>query len=92
MVEKTYTVEETLQRLISKISRKKKVVLTPSSTFRELGADSLDVVQILVSLEDIFGIDLVDAEMKSISSMKDFIDYVQKKVDEKKKLEKRGEL
>jgi acyl carrier protein len=87
MVEKTYTVEETLQRLISKISRKKNVVLTPSSTFRELGVDSLDVVQILVSLEDIFGIDLVDAEMKSINSMKDFIDYVQKKVDEKKKLE-----
>ena len=84
MVNKTPTVEETIRRLIIRINKNDNIIITPNSTFRELGVDSLDVVQIMVSLEDIYGIDLVDDEMKSIKNMKDFIKYIQNKIGEKK--------
>ena len=83
--ENTMTVEETLRKIVKKITRKEEVVLTPTTTFKELGADSLDVVQILVALEEAFDIELVDEDLKSLNNMGDFIGYVKKKVAEKKK-------
>ena len=82
--DKTMEVEETLRKIVAKITRKEDVVLTPTTTFKELGADSLDVVQIMVALEEAFDIELVDEEMKAINNMGGFIDYVKKKVAEKK--------
>jgi len=83
-VNKTQEVEETLRKIIAKITRKENVELTPTTTFKELGADSLDVVQVMVALEEAFDIELVDEEMKAINNMGGFIDYVKKKVAEKK--------
>ncbi len=83
--ENTMTVEETLSKIIKKITRKENVVLTPTTTFKEIGADSLDVVQILVALEEAFDIELVDEDLKSLNNMGDFMGYVKKKVAEKKK-------
>jgi acyl carrier protein len=83
-IDKTQEVEETLRKIVAKITRKENVVLTPTTTFKELGADSLDVVQIMVALEEAFDIELVDEEMKSLTNMGGFIDYVKKKVAAKK--------
>ncbi len=83
-VDKTAEVEETLRKIVAKITRNENVVLTPTTTFKELGADSLDVVQIMVALEEAFDIELVDEELKAINNMGGFIDYVKKKVAEKK--------
>jgi len=83
-VNKTQEVEETLRKIIAKITRKENVELTPTTTFKELGADSLDVVQVMVAQEEPFDIELVDEEMKAINNMGGFIDYVKKKVAEKK--------
>jgi acyl carrier protein len=83
-IDKTQEVEETLRKIVAKITRKENVVLAPATTFKELGADSLDVVQIMVALEESFDIELVDEDMKGITTMGGFIDYVKKKVAEKK--------
>jgi acyl carrier protein len=83
-VDKTAEVDETLRKIVAKITRKENVVLTPTTTFKELGADSLDVVQIMVALEEAFDIELVDDELKAINNMGGFMDYVKKKVAEKK--------
>jgi acyl carrier protein len=83
--EKTVDVEGTLKKIIAKIIRKEDIVLKPGTTFKELGADSLDVVQVMVALEEAFDIELVDEDMKSLSNMGGFIDYVKKKVAEKNK-------
>jgi acyl carrier protein len=82
--DKAVDVEETLRKIVAKITRNENVVLTPTTTFKELGADSLDVVQVMVALEEAFDIELVDEEMKSLNNMGGFIDYVKKKVAEKK--------
>ncbi len=84
-IENTTQVEETLQKLVAKILRKEDVKINRDMSFKDLGADSLDVVQIMVGLEEALDIELVDEELKSITNMGGFLDYVQKKVDEKKK-------
>jgi acyl carrier protein len=84
-VDKTMEVEETLKKIIAKIIRKQDIVLDPNTTFKELGADSLDVVQVMVALEEAFDIELQDEDMKSLTNMGGFIDYVKKKVAEKNK-------
>lgn len=79
------SVEDTLQKIVARVLRKDDIVLSPTTSFKELGADSLDVVQIMVALEESLDIELVDEELKAITNMGGFIDYVKKKVAEKKK-------
>jgi acyl carrier protein len=83
-VDRTQEVDEVLRKAIAKITRNENVVITPTTTFKDLGADSLDVVQIMVALEEAFDIELVDEEMKALTDMGGFIAYVKKKVAEKK--------
>lgn len=47
-----------------------------SSIANELGADSLDVVEIVMSLEDEFGIVIPDDAMKQTMSVGDVVDFV----------------
>ncbi|MCR4944645.1 MAG: acyl carrier protein [Clostridium sp.] len=49
------------------------------TTFEELGADSLDLFQVVIEIEDKYGIQLEDAE--KIKSVKDAVDYVEAKLN-----------
>ncbi len=82
--EKTMGVEETLRKIVAKIIRKEDVVLDPNTSFKDLGADSLDIVQIMVAIEEAYDIELVDEELKAVGNLGGFIDYIKKKVAEKK--------
>ena len=82
--EKTMGVEETLRKIVAKIIRKEDVVLDPNTSFKDLGADSLDIVQIMVAIEEAYDIELVDEELKSVTNLGGFIGYIKKKVAEKK--------
>ncbi len=77
------SVEETMQKIVSRIVRKDDIDLTSTTTFKDLGADSLDIVQILVALEEAFDIELEDEALKAINNMGEFLDYVKGKVAEK---------
>ncbi|MDO5038089.1 MULTISPECIES: acyl carrier protein [unclassified Clostridium] len=50
--------------------------VTMETTFEDLGADSLDLFQVVIEIEEKFGIQLEDAE--SIKSIKDAVEYVEK--------------
>lgn len=45
------------------------------TTFEELGADSLDLFQVVIEIEEKYGIQLEDAE--KIKSVKDAVDFVE---------------
>mgnify|MGYP003412311876 FL=1 len=45
----------------------------------DLGADSLDVVELVMALEEKFGIEVPDEEAEKIATVKDVVDYIQKK-------------
>lgn len=43
----------------------------------ELGADSLDIVEMIMAFSDEFGIDIPDGEAKNISTVKDIVTYLE---------------
>ncbi len=74
------TVEETLKRIVLKITRKKDAPFSTATTLTELGADSLDRVQILIALEDEYEIEISDEEISQTPDMASFIALIKKKV------------
>jgi acyl carrier protein len=83
LTENTTSIEDTLRKLMIKVTHKKVINLTRSATFKDLGADSLAVVHILVAIEDMYGIDIKDEDLKNIVNIGGFVDYVTRKVKEK---------
>ncbi len=52
--------------------------VTPEASFLDdLGGDSLDVVELVMALEDEFGITIPDADVEKISTVQDAIRYVE---------------
>lgn len=77
------SVEETIRKIAAKILRKPDIVFNATTTFKDFGADSLDIVQILVAVEDNYGIELNDEDMQKITNTAGFISYVKDKVAKK---------
>jgi acyl carrier protein len=51
----------------------------PESKFVEdLGADSLDVVEMIMALEEKFEIEIPDSEAEKIQTVQDVVDYIEK--------------
>ncbi|PKY93682.1 acyl carrier protein [Facklamia hominis] len=51
-------------------------IITETMTFDDLGADSLDVVEFVMELEDHYGIEFEDEKMEELNNIKDAVDYI----------------
>ena len=52
--------------------------VTPDAKFIEdLGADSLDIVELVMALEETFGISIPDEDAENIKSVGDAVSYIQ---------------
>ena len=47
------------------------------STFEEMDADSLDLVELVMALEEEFGIEISDEEIENIKSVGDVVEHIQ---------------
>lgn len=53
--------------------------ITPNSeVVKDLGADSLDVVELMMALEDEYGITLPEGEVESIKTVQDIVNMMEK--------------
>lgn len=53
--------------------------VTPDASFVEdLGADSLDLTELIMSMEEAFGIEIDDEEAQKLLKVKDAVAYVEK--------------
>ncbi|MFC1861375.1 acyl carrier protein [Chloroflexota bacterium] len=77
------SVEEKVKEIITRIVRKPDIDFTPTTTFKDMSADSLDIVQILVALEDTYDIEIQDEDLQDVTDMGGFIAYIERKVAEK---------
>ena len=56
--------------------------VTPSAKFiDDLGADSLDTVELIMAFEEAFNIEIPDEDAEKIATVQDAIDYIKKKVE-----------
>jgi len=77
------SVEETVKKIVTRIVRKPITDFTPTATFKDFDADSLDIVQILVAVEDTYDIELDDEELQNITDMAGFVAYIERMIAEK---------
>lgn len=53
--------------------------VVPEATLEDLGADSLDMVELIMAIEEEFGIDIPDEDAEGLKSVGDTINYIQEK-------------
>lgn len=54
--------------------------LKVETTFEEIDADSLDIVELVMALEEEFDLEISDQEIENIKSVGDVISYIESKV------------
>lgn len=55
--------------------------VTPGAKFDEdLGADSLDIVELVMQFEEAFDLEIPDDEAEKMTTVKDAVDYIQSQV------------
>ena len=56
--------------------------ITPDSSFIEdLGADSLDLVELIMSMEDEFELEISDEDAENIITVQDAVNFIQKSIE-----------
>lgn len=73
------TTFEKVSEIISKqLSIDKAKIKEETVMAEELGADSLDMVEVIMDLEDEFGISIPDEAIPTLKTIKDLVDYIDK--------------
>jgi acyl carrier protein len=71
------SVEDKIRKIISeKLSVDLEEVVPEASFVDDLGADSLDLVELIMSMEEEFDIDISDEDAEKLVTVKDAIDYI----------------
>jgi acyl carrier protein len=72
--------EETKQKVVALIAeqlgKSEDSVTLDAQFIEDLGADSLDLVELIMSMEDEFGVEIADEDAEKILKVSDAVDYV----------------
>lgn len=70
--------QEMIDIIVEQLSVEKDKVVPNASFVDDLGADSLDLVELIMAMEEGFDIEIPDEDAEGISTVQDAIDYVKK--------------
>ena len=77
-------VEEKIKSIIaSQLGVNENEVKPESSFVEDLGADSLDTVELVMALEEEFGIEIPDEDAEKMTTVGEAIKYIDNKIKEK---------
>ena len=75
--------ERVIQVVAEQLGIKENEVKFESRFVEDLGADSLDTVELIMSLEDEFSIEISDSEADNAKTVKEVVDYIENKLEKK---------
>ncbi len=70
-------VDEVKEIIVEQLGVDEEEVKPEAKFIEDLGADSLDTVELVMAMEEKFGIDIPDSDAEKILSVKDAVDYVE---------------
>ena len=62
--------------IVEQLGVDKETVTTESSFIDDLGADSLDIVELIMALEEEFDTEIPDEDAEKISTVNDVVEYI----------------
>ncbi len=68
--------QEMVDIIVEQLSVEKEKVVPNASFVDDLGADSLDLVELIMAMEESFDIEIPDEEAEKIATVQDAVDYV----------------
>ncbi|KAG6712399.1 hypothetical protein I3843_05G093700 [Carya illinoinensis] len=80
---KPETVQKVCEIVKKQLALSDETELTPESKFAALGADSLDTVEIVMGLEEEFGISVEEESSQNITTVQEAADLIEKLVQKK---------
>jgi len=72
------TFEQVKEVIVEQLNVNEDEVKPESNFVEDLGADSLDVVELIMALEEKFEIEIPDSEAEKIKTVQDVVDYIEK--------------
>jgi len=73
------SVEEKVKKIICETLEVNEEDVVPEASFvDDLGADSLDQVELIMAMEEEFGISISDEEAEKLLTVRDAIEYIEK--------------
>jgi acyl carrier protein len=69
--------EKVKKIIVDQLSVEDGEVTLEASFIEDLGADSLDIVELIMALEEEFGVEIPDEDAEKISSVGDAVKYIQ---------------
>lgn len=70
--------KEMVDIIVEQLSVEKDKVVPEASFVDDLGADSLDLVELIMAMEEKFDIEIPDEDAEKIVTVQDAVDYVEK--------------
>jgi acyl carrier protein len=80
--------EEIIEKIISNVSDKFEISndrITFDSSFKSIGADSLDIVEIIVEMEKEFNVDVPDSKLLKLLTVGSLAEYIDASLNHKRK-------
>ena len=71
------TFEKVKEVIVDKLGVEEDKIETSSSFVDDLGADSLDTVELIMQLEEEFGIEIPDESAEKMTTVQQAIDYIE---------------
>lgn len=68
--------------IVDRLNVKPSAVTEDASFLEDLGADSLDVIELIMAIEDNFGIEIPDEDIEKVVTVGDAVRYIKKKIGE----------
>ncbi len=69
--------EKIVSIFVDQLGCDESTVTEDASILEDLGADSLDFVEMLMAVEENFGISIPDEEIPNIRTIRDFMNYIE---------------